>query len=93
MNQTRQIAEREIEGEYPTAEEVNVVDGAASNFCTQNMKPDVIGETNEEQEPRHVEINQQTSLARMDQLARGLYPTVSPVLKSLTRENVQITQI
>ena len=90
LSQNRQCAERE--SEYAAADENIVLDGAASILRTHNIKPDVIGETNEEQEPRQAlversqrqaNISQQASSARMDQLARGLHPTVSPALKSL----------
>ena len=89
MNQNRQSTEREEESEYATADEVNVMEGA-SGSSRHNIKPDIIGETHQRQErrPNKEAANQPTFSARMDHLARGLHPTVSPALKSLRQEQL-----
>jgi len=96
-NQNRQRFERENESEYATADENNVIEGASTNAQAHNTKPDIIGETKYDQEldnallnrsPRQEDINQQSSSSRMDSLARGLHPTVSPALKSLRQEQM-----
>ena len=89
MNQNRQSNEREEESEYATADEVNVMEGA-SGSSRHNIKPDIIGETHQRQErrPNKEAANQPTFSARMDHLARGLHPTVSPALKSLRQEQL-----
>eukprot|EP00092_Neocalanus_flemingeri_P020179 GFUD01021849.1.p1 GENE.GFUD01021849.1~~GFUD01021849.1.p1 ORF type:complete len:408 (+),score=105.75 GFUD01021849.1:138-1226(+) len=94
VNLNREGGEPEIESEYATADDSNIVEGAASNRHTRDIKPDVIGQTNYEQGSRQSllersqrqEDNNQQS--RMDQLARGLHPTVSPALKSLRQEQM-----
>ena len=92
MNQDRQSTEREDESEYATADEVNIMGGASgsSPLYRHNIKPDIIGETHQRQErrPNEEAVNQPTFSARMDHLARGLHPTVSPALKSLRQEQL-----
>eukprot|EP00090_Calanus_glacialis_P038632 TRINITY_DN6735_c0_g1_i1.p1 TRINITY_DN6735_c0_g1~~TRINITY_DN6735_c0_g1_i1.p1 ORF type:complete len:241 (+),score=68.38 TRINITY_DN6735_c0_g1_i1:97-723(+) len=92
MNQNRQSNEREEESEYATADGVDVMDGASASspLYRHSIKPDIIGETHQSQErrPNKDAVNQPTFSARMDHLARGLHPTVSPALKSLRQEQL-----
>ena len=96
MDQNRQSRDREEESEYATADEVNAVGGASasSHLSRHDIKPDILGETNQQQGSRHERsinekaINHQISSTRMDHLARGLHPTVSPALRSLRQEQL-----
>ena len=59
----------------------------SSNYQRQNATPDVIVETHQKHEPRQ-ERGPNEDTSRMDQLARGLHPTVSPALRSLRQEQL-----
>ena len=96
MNQNRQSTEREEESEYAKADEVNAMERASapSPPYRHNITPDIIGETHQRQEsrqetrPNEEAVNQLIFSTRMDHLARGLHPTVSPALKSLRKEQL-----
>jgi hypothetical protein len=83
VNQNRDRVEQEIvESEYATADENNSVEGAGatSNIHSNNVKPDIIGETNFATESRkgilerrqeQEDLNQQTSSTKVGSLTKG----------------------
>ena len=89
MNLNRASAERDEESEYATADDSNVGEGmrgaASSHIYRHNIEPDIIGETHQRHQQRQ-ELSQNGS--RMNELARGLHPTISPALKSLRQEQL-----
>merc|ERR1719481_991444 len=92
MNQNRQSSERDEESEYATADDSHVGEAtrgeASSNFHRHNIEPDIIGETHQRHQSSRQEGYQGQNGTRMNQLARGLHPTISPALKSLRQEQL-----